>query len=30
MALIEKPESAVSQMVVPTELVQRQSVLKIN
>jgi LacI family transcriptional regulator, repressor for deo operon, udp, cdd, tsx, nupC, and nupG len=30
MALIEKPESVVSQMVVPTELVQRQSVLKIN
>jgi DNA-binding LacI/PurR family transcriptional regulator len=30
MALIEKPESAVSQMVVPTELVVRQSVLKIN
>ena len=30
MALIEKPESVVRQMVVPTELVQRQSVLKIN
>ena len=30
MALIEKPESVVSQMVVPTELIVRQSVLKIN
>ena len=30
MTLIDKPNNALSNMVVPTELVMRQSVLKIN
>ena len=30
MALLEKPESAITQMVIPTQLIVRESVLKIN